>query len=123
MAEGSARDMAAVREALRSALAERGLGVESDSLGSRGELYVMGENDLAVALFEFQSSAGEAIDSMYQGAWLAGMPPRFAVLPAAAAEESVFELLEQMRIIPLSYTLAENGVDFPDLDRLLGEYL
>ena len=111
-----------VRDALRVALAARGYDVQSDTVGSRGELYLMGACDLAIALFEFHPSSREAIDAMYHGAWTAGLPPRFAVLPKSAAEEDAFELLEQMRIVPLLYAPSE-PVEFLSLDETLGSYL
>lgn len=111
----------AIREALRADLAGRGFRVQSDTHGSRG-LYLMGKGDLALALFEFHASAADAIDAMYQGAWTAGLPPRFAVLPEAAASEDSFELLEQMRIIPLLHT--QDAVPrFVNLGELLSEHL
>jgi hypothetical protein len=112
----------AVRAALREHLAARGHTVQSDT-HARGSIYIMGEGDLASALFEFKSDSGQAIDSMYQGAWVKGLPPRFAVLPASAAEESSFELLEQMRIIPLLYEFRSGVVGFPDLDDTLSRHL
>lgn len=94
----------------------------SDTTGSRGELYVMGGNDLAAALFEFKSSVAEATDTMYQGHWGEGMPPRFAVLPESAVEDPEFEFLEQARIIPLLYCDGER-VQFRELDALLNRHL
>ncbi len=115
-------EVSAVREALRTALVSRGFDVQSDTHARGRSLYVMGDNDLAAALFEIHATPREAIDAMYQGAWTAGLPPRFAVLPSHAAADEDFELLEQMRIAPLLY--AENGgVEFPDLERLLAENL
>jgi len=111
--------MSDIRSALRSELESRGYRVESDTLGSRGELYVMGEGDLAAALFEFKPSVREAIDAMYQGSWTEGLPPRFAVLPADAYDDPSFELLEQMRIIPLLYGVAGENVSFHELDAAL----
>ncbi len=60
---------------------------------------------------------------MYQGRWVEGLPPRFAVLPDRAAEDPAFELLEQARIIPLLYSEAGGHVEFPELDRLLDRRL
>lgn len=108
-----------VREALRAELAARGHEVSGDTYASRGELYVKGTGDLAAALFEFKPSAAEAAATMYQGNWTVGMPPRFAVLPAEAAEEPDFELLEQMHLIPLLYDDAAGVVAFRDLDAAL----
>lgn len=115
-------DKTVVRQALREALSSAGLVVQSDTLGARGELYVMGEDDLARALFEFHESAREAVDAMYQGSWTPGLPPRFAVLPAAARDESDFEMLEQMRVVPLLYTEAP-AVAFPGLAEVLAAHL
>lgn len=67
--------------------------------------------------------AREAVDTMYQGAWVDGLPPRFAVLPASTADESTFELLEQMRIIPLLYDVDGYVVEFADLDDVLSRNL
>lgn len=114
-------DSSAVREALREALTTRGRMTASDTLGSRGELYVIGDNDLSAGLFEFRNSAREAIDVMYQGSWTEGLPPRFAVLHRKAAEESSFELLEQMHIIPLLYGIANGRVEFDSLDDALAQ--
>lgn len=119
----TAASSGSVRDALRTQLAALGYDVGSDTLGMRSGLYVMGENDLAKALFEFKLDVREAMETMYQGSWVAGLPPRFAVLPAEAAEDPSFELLEQARIIPLLYTSSDGGVQFSDLDRLLAEHL
>lgn len=105
-----------VREALRSELERRGFDAECDTIGSRGELYVKGDNDLAAGLFEFKSTVHEAMDTMYQGYWTDTMPPRFAVLPIHAAADPSFELLEQARILPLLYERADDQVVFVDLD-------
>ena len=105
-----------VREALRSELESRGYHVASDTIASRGELYVMADNDLAAALFEFKPNVREAMDTMYQGSWVEGLPPRFAVMPKSAVADPSFELLEQMRIIPLLYELTAEGVRFIDLE-------
>lgn len=110
--------MQAVREALRDELTARGHAVGSDTRAVRGELYVMGDNDLAVALFEFKPSAREAFESMYQGAWVEGLPPRFAVMPSTAETDPEFELLEQVRIIPLLYSEADGQVRFHGLEAL-----
>jgi hypothetical protein len=115
--------MTDVREALRGQLTFRGYEVASDTLAGRNELYVKGEGDLASAMFEFKSTVREAIDAMYHGAWVAGLPPRFAVLPEDAAEDPSFELLEQMRIVPLLYRADGSRMEFLDLDRLLQEHL
>jgi hypothetical protein len=115
--------MPSVREALRSELESRGHRVASDTFASRGEIYVIGVNDLASALFEFKPNAAEAMDTMYQGRWVEGLPPRFAVLPSEAAADAHFELLEQAGIIPLLYADDGDRVEFLDLDDVLGRYL
>lgn len=114
-----ASDTSVVRDALREELRSRDHSVASDTLGARGELYVRGDGDLAAALFEFKCSAREAADTMYQGSWVEGLPPRFAVLPRQAAEEDSFEMLEQMRVIPLLYVIEGGRVEFDDLDEAL----
>ncbi len=129
MAQGShpesapaAPPMRDVRAALREDLTQRGFQVASDTLGARSELYIIGESDLASALFEFKASAREAVDTMYQGSWVAGLPPRFAVLPADQAADASVEMLEQMRVVPLFFQADAKGrITFPDLDRVLAE--
>lgn len=112
--------MDSVRHALRRELESRGLDVADDTVASRGEIYVKSEGDLAAGLFEFKRTAREAIDTMYQGHWIEGLPPRFAVLPAeAAAGDPSFELLEQMHITPLLYETAAEDVTFLGLDAVL----
>lgn len=108
-----------VRRALRNELESRGLDVADDTVASRGEVYVKGAGDLAAGLFEFKSAVHEAIETMYQGHWTEGMPPRFAVLPAEAASDPSFELLEQMRILPLLYERVGDSISFPGLDAAL----
>jgi hypothetical protein len=111
--------IADVRVALRHELAARGFGVAEDTVSSRGELYVEGNGDLAAALFEFKGSVEEAIETMYQGHWTQGLPPRFAVLPASAASDSSFELLDQMRIVPVLYEVSDEHATFVGLDDAL----
>jgi len=121
---GGTSDLGAARAALRDQLQARGYDVASDTLGLRSDLYVIGENDLARALFEFKPTADEAVASMYQGMWMPNMPPRFAVLPAADTNDSSTEMLEQIRVIPLYFEIDETGgIGFPDLDALLHQYL
>lgn len=115
--------IAEVRAALRAELVSRGCEPASDTLGMRPDLYIVGEGDLAAALFAFKGDVREAMDTMYQGSWVVGLPPRFAVLPASAADDPSFELLEQARIIPLLYVVDGETVTFRDLDRLLAEAL
>jgi hypothetical protein len=112
-----------VRGALADALARRGHDVRSDTHASGGPLYLAGENDLALALFEVHPSAQQAMEAMYQGAWIDGLPTRFAVLPRGARAESAFELLEQMRIVPLLYDAGGDEIEFPYLDGLLERHL
>lgn len=111
--------MTDIREALRSELEARGLDVASDTVAARGELYVRGDGDLAAAMFEFKPTVREAMDTMYQGHWTEGLPPRVAVLPADAASDPYFEVLEQARIVPLLYETTGDGVTFLDLDGTL----
>jgi hypothetical protein len=94
-------DLASVRRALRAHLEERGYEVASDSHGLRNDVYIMGAGDLARALSEFMPSAEEACDAMYQGSWIAGMPPRFAVMPASESGSPALEMLEQILVIPV----------------------
>ena len=114
-----------VRQALRAELTTRGHRVASDTLGLAQDLYIIGPNDLAKALFHFDDDAGELARSMYRGSgsWAPGMPPRFAVLPAAEAGNPSFEMLEQMRAIPLLYDVKAGQVTFRDLDRLIAEHV
>lgn len=111
--------MTDVRSALRSELEARGLDVADDTVASRGQIYVKGDGDLAAGLFDFKSSAREAVDTMYQGHWSAGLPPRFAVLPAAATAEPDFEMLEQVRIGAVLYEVVGDVITFRDLDASL----
>jgi len=91
----------------------------------RRALYIIGANDLAKALFEFGTDAGDLAGSMYlsSGSWAPGMPPRFAVLPASEACSPSLEILEQMRAIPLLFDAAGDRVTFRDLDGALAEHL
>jgi hypothetical protein len=117
-------DLSAVQRALRAELAERGYHLSSDTTGMHRALYVMGANDVASALFEFKPSADDAVyELMYQGAWVAGMPPRFAVVPAETAEGDSLETLAQMKAIPLLFEVVEDAVSFRGLDQVLGEHL
>lgn len=111
--------MTDARRALVQELKSRGLNVGDDTVSSRGELYVKGSGDLAAGLFEFKQTAVEAIDSMYQGSWTEGLPPQFAVLPADAASDPSYELLEQMHIHPLLHETTEDGVTFLELEAAL----
>ena len=122
-ASGAAPDLRAARDALRVELTARGYRVASDTLGMRRELYVMGDNDLARALFEFHPSADEAVHVMYQGSWTEGLPPRFAVLPGSESASPMLEMLEQMRAIPLLFDADAETVTFRELDQLLAERL
>ena len=112
--------VADVRDALRRELEARGLGVADDTIASRGEIYVKGAGDLAAGLFEFKRTVEEAIQTMYQGHWTEGLPPRFAVLPAEASDDPSFDLLKQMHIIPLLYEDAEGTISFVGLDEVVG---
>jgi len=117
-------DFGAVRCALRTELAERGHRLSSDTTGMHLALYVMGANDVAAALFEFKPSAEDAVyELMCQGAWVAGMPPRFAVVPAETAGSDSLETLAQMKAIPLLFDVSGDTVGFRDLDQVLGDRL
>jgi hypothetical protein len=117
-------DHSDVQSALRAELASRGHHLSGDTTGMRRALYIMGSHDVALALFEFKPSADDAVyELMYQGAWVAGMPPRFAVVPSADAGADSLETLTQMKAIPLLFDVAEGHISFRDLDRLLAEHL
>lgn len=111
--------MREIRQALRRELESRGFSVADDTVSSRDEIYVKGEGDLAAALFEFKPTVQVAMDTMYQGNWSEGLPPRFAVLPTDAFDDPYFEVLKQMRIIPLLYGADAEDVTFPGLDDAL----
>jgi hypothetical protein len=116
-------DVGDVRRALRMELERRGHVVASDTLSFRRELYIIGAGDVAQALFEIKGSVLEAMDTMYQGSWVEGLPPRFAVLPATARHEASWEILAQIRIVPVLYETGEDGIVFPDLGSRLREHL
>lgn len=115
--------MTQIREALRKELTARGFEVASDTVSARGELYTRGAGDLASAIFEFKDTANDAIATMYHGCWVEGLPPRFAVLPASVKSEPSFELLEQMRLIPLLYEEQDGSAHFPTLTETLAAHL
>jgi hypothetical protein len=110
-----------VISALCAELTARGLEVASDTLGMRREIYVIGDNDLARALFHFDTDAAEAAESIYRssGSWSAGMPARFVALPADQAENPALEMLEQMRTTPLFWVVESGAVNFVGIDRAL----
>jgi len=113
-------DYAAVTAALRAELATRGHHLSGDTTGMHRALYIMGANDVATALFEFKPSADDAVyELMYQGAWVAGMPPRFVVLPARDAESPSLETLEQIKATPLLFDTDGDEITFRDLDTVL----
>lgn len=114
-----------VREALRSELTTRGHRVATDTLGRGADIYVVGPNDLARAVFHIDDDAAEAAMTMYRGSgsWAAGMPPRFAVLPRTESASPSLEMLEQMRAIPLFYEAGDSGVTFDGLDAVLAAHL
>ena len=111
--------LASVRAALRDELEMRGYRVASDTLSLRGELYVRGDNDLAMALFEFKTTAQEALATMYQGSWAEGMPPRFAVMPASEKGARELDLLGQMRIHVLFFERTGGEVDLLGIEEAL----
>jgi len=122
--EAASIDYGAVIYALRAELATRGHHLASDTTGMHRALYVMGANDVARALFEFKPSADDAVyELMYQGAWIASMPPRFAVIPGEHAQNPSLDTLEQMKAIPLLYDTNGEEFHFRDLDRLLAMYV
>lgn len=125
MSESSSQiDLAAVRRALRARLAEHGHRLSGDTAGTHRALYILGDDDLALAVFEVKPSADDAVyELMCQGTWAPGMPPRFAVIPQAAAESDSLDTLMQMKAIPLLFETAGGMVKFRDLDRLLREHL
>jgi hypothetical protein len=104
-----------IRQALRVELESHGLDVGGDTAGIRGDLYVRGANDLAAALFEFKSTADEACITMYQGRWLAHLPPRFAVLPWAQKGDPALEMLTQSGLSVLFYEEFDGKVTFPEI--------
>jgi len=110
-----------IRAALRAELESRGFDVASDTTGLKSDLYIVGDNDRAKALFEFKSSAEEACDSMYQGRWTDTMPGRVAVLPESERDSAALELLEQARIHFLFYRPDAEGVGFVGLGELLAK--
>lgn len=120
----AAVDAAEVRQALRLELIARGFEVASDTMGARGSLYIMGQGDVARALFEFRSSADDAVyEAAHQGSWGASMPPRFAVLPGKSAPLASLATLAQMRATPMLFDVVDDVVTFRDLDQLLEEHL
>lgn len=110
-----------VRRALRERLQGLGHVVAADTVGLRGELYVRGEGDRAAAMFEFKATAEEACVTMYQGRWLATMPPRFAVLPVTEKDDPALDLLTQAGLSVLLYAVEGEQVAFVDLDSALSE--
>lgn len=121
ISENATLDLGAVRDALRAELIARGHGVASDTLGMRTHLYIIGPDDLARALFEIDDDATHVAESMYRssGSWVRGMPPRFAVLPAAQSSRPSIEMLEQMRAVVVLFDTVDGDVKFRELDRLL----
>lgn len=122
---GADVDLGAVRDALRAELVALGHDVASDTMSHGRHLYIIGPNDLAKALFVLGTDAGDMAEGMYRssGSWVAGMPPRFAVLPAAEVENPAFEMLEQIRAIPLLFTIEDAAVRLQELEQLLAEHL
>jgi hypothetical protein len=106
---------ALVRQALRSELERLGYEVAGDTVGLRDELYVKGAGDLAAALFEVKTTAGDACNDMYQGRWFSQMPPRFAVLPPAERSDPGLDMLLQSGLSVLFYDETEGNISFPEL--------
>jgi hypothetical protein len=115
----SESDTSAVRRTLCLELEGRGHVVAGDTVALRGELYVRGDGDGVAALFEFKSSAEEAVETMYQGSWTADLPPRFAVLPVSQRDHFEVELLRQAGMKTLFYEVISGEVAFEDLDAAL----
>lgn len=111
-----------VHTALRQELTARGYVVSRDTVSMRNELYMVGVSDLAAALFEFKSDPSQAFETMYQGAWGEGLPPRFAVMPAEAIAHPEYAILEQVKIIPLLYDEVDGIIRFTNL-AVLDEHL
>ncbi len=121
---GASVDYDAVMCALGAELTRRGHHPARDTIGMHRALYIVGAGDKARALFEFKPSADDALyELMSQGAWVAGMPPRFAVLPGHEAHSPSLETLLQIKAVPLLFDTDGAGVTFRDLDRLLKEHL
>jgi hypothetical protein len=108
-------DEAVVRRALRSELESRGYEAKGDTVSLRGDLQVLGEGDLAAALFEFNETADEACVTMYQGRWLAHLPPRFAVLPVSEKGQAGLDMLTQSGLSVLFYEHDGEVVRFLEL--------
>ncbi len=116
-----------VSMALSAELQARGFAVAGDTVGLRGALYIKGDGDRALALFEFKGTAEEAIETMYQGRWMPDMPPRYAVLPVTERDKPELDLLNQAGLSFLLYEAGERQGDgeedgapaavFPELDR------
>lgn len=121
--EDAGVDLSSVRRAPRAHLEARGYDVAIDSRGLRNGVYMMGAGDLAHALFELMPGAEESCDTMYQGSWIAGMPPRFAVMPSSESGSAALEMLEQIRVIPVFFETRDAGVEFPGLDPSPDEHL
>lgn len=121
---GGSSDRSQVAQALRVRLADHGHRLSGDTVGAHRALYILGDDDLARAVFEIKSSADDAVyELMYQGSWAPGMPPRFAVIPKVGTGNDALETLTQMKAIPLLFERTGDTVEFQDLDRLLGEHL
>lgn len=113
-------DLSAVKQALSAELAKRGKRLAGDSTGTNRPLYIMGTGDVAAMVFEIKRSADDAVhDLMYQGAWISGMPPRFAVVPATDADVGSLEMLGQLRAHPILFDMEDGTVRFRDLDGVL----
>ena len=56
---------------------------------------------------------------MYQGSWVEGMPPRFAVMPASEKDARELDVLGQMRIHVLFFERTGEEVDFLGIEEAL----
>jgi len=123
-ADASTIDSGVVRSALSAELATRGHRLSGDTAGAHRPLYIMGPNDVARMVFEFKETADDAAcELMYQGAWVAGMPPRFVVLPSSESGSPSLETLVQMKATPLLFDTDAGGIRFRDLDEALSRHL
>jgi hypothetical protein len=110
-----------VRAALRAELESRGYQTGRDPAGQGSGLYLADQRGLARALFEFRDTAEDAFVSMYQGNWVAGLPPRFVVLPAQEAGSEWLDVLRQARIGVVFYESDGRSVGFPELESALSQ--
>jgi hypothetical protein len=107
--------MRELERASRRELTERGYLIGQDTAGPTETLYIQGEGDRVLALFEIKATASEAFHIMYQGSWPSSMPRRFAVLPLSEKSCSAVEVLLQAGVSVLFY-VSDGNVEFVGLD-------